>query len=46
MLVNSKSTSNSDEHERVMKIKGLDRHTASAYLIALSEINNNQHKPI
>ncbi len=34
-LVNPKGTSNSKEHEEVMKKYGLDKHTASAYLIAL-----------
>jgi len=28
-------TTNSEEHEKVMREKGFDRHTASAYLIAL-----------
>jgi len=35
VLVNPKGTTNSEEHERVMREKGFDRHTASAYLIAL-----------
>jgi len=35
VLVNSKGTTNSEEHEKVMREKGFDRHTASAYLIAL-----------
>ena len=35
MLVNPKGTTNSEEHDRVMREKGFDRHTASAYLIAL-----------
>jgi hypothetical protein len=34
-LVNPKGTINSEEHEKVMKERGFDRHTASAYLIAL-----------
>lgn len=39
VLVDPKGTSNSEEHERVMKIKGLDRHMASAYLIALKGLS-------
>ena len=35
ILVNPKGTTNSEEHEKVMSEKGFDRHTASAYLIAL-----------
>jgi hypothetical protein len=35
VLVNPKGTTNSEEHEKVMREKGFDRHTASAYLIAL-----------
>jgi predicted transposase len=35
ILVNPKGTTNSEEHDRVMREKGFDRHTASAYLIAL-----------
>ncbi|MEJ2775384.1 hypothetical protein WIW90_04000 [Sulfolobaceae archaeon RB850M] len=35
ILVNPKGTTNSEDHERVMREKGFDRHTASAYLIAL-----------
>jgi len=35
ILVNPKDTTNSEEHEKVMREKGFDRHTASAYLIAL-----------
>ncbi|MQL56370.1 hypothetical protein [Acidianus ambivalens] len=35
MLVNPKGTTTSEDHERVMREKGFDRHTASAYLIAL-----------
>ncbi|WP_264890766.1 hypothetical protein [Vulcanisaeta souniana] len=34
-LANPKGTSNSREHDEVMRRYGLDRHTASAYLIAL-----------
>ncbi|QXJ34866.1 Uncharacterized protein J5U22_01413 [Saccharolobus shibatae] len=35
ILVNPKGTTNSEEHERLMRERGFDRHTASAYLIAL-----------
>jgi hypothetical protein len=35
VLVNPKGITNSEEHEKVMREKGFDRHTASAYLIAL-----------
>ncbi|ACP55396.1 conserved hypothetical protein [Sulfolobus islandicus M.16.27] len=45
ILVNPKGTTNSEEHDRVMREKGFDRHTASAYLIAmkgLEVIKNNE----
>jgi len=45
ILVNPKGTTNSEEHEKVMRGKGFDRHTASAYLIALKGlkvIKNNE----
>jgi len=35
VYVSPKGTTHSKEHEKIMKEKGLDRHTASAYLIAL-----------
>jgi len=35
ILVNPKGTTNSEEHKKVMREKGFDRHTASAYLIVL-----------
>jgi len=35
ILVNPKGTTNSEAHDKVMREKGFDRHTASAYLIAL-----------
>ena len=38
LLVNPRETTNSREHDDVMKRYGLDRHTASAYLIALKGI--------
>jgi len=37
ILVNPKGTTNSEEHEKVMREKGFDRHIASAYLIALRD---------
>jgi hypothetical protein len=45
ILVNPKGTTNSEEHDKVMREKGFDRHTASAYLIALKGlkvIKNNK----
>nr|WP_202945690.1 hypothetical protein [Thermogladius calderae] len=47
VLVNPKGTTKSEEHERIMKTRGLDRHMASAYLIALrglSRIHINSYK--
>jgi len=35
ILVNPKGTTNSEDHEKVMREKGFDRHIASAYLITL-----------
>jgi len=35
VLVNPKGTTNSEAHDKVMREKGFDRHTASAYLTAL-----------
>jgi hypothetical protein len=35
ILVNPKGTTNSEEHEKVMREKGFDRHTVSAYLTAV-----------
>lgn len=35
LLVNPKGTTHSKEHDEVMRKYGLDRHTASAYIIAL-----------
>jgi len=37
-FVNPKGTTSSREHDKVMKRFGLDRHTASAYIIALRSI--------
>jgi hypothetical protein len=45
VLVNPKGTTNSEDHDKVMREKGFDRHTASAYLIALKgldAIKNNE----
>jgi predicted transposase len=45
ILVNPKGTTNSEDHDKVMREKGFDRHTASAYLIALKGlevIKNNE----
>ncbi|MEM0341338.1 MAG: hypothetical protein QW387_01175 [Desulfurococcus sp.] len=47
ILVDPRGTTNSEEHSEVMRRYGLDRHTASAYLIALrglSKVYTNQHK--
>jgi len=38
VLVNPKGTTNSEDHEKVMREKGFDRHTASAYLTALKRL--------
>jgi len=38
--VDLKETTNSEEHDEAMKIYGLDRHTASAYLITLRGLRN------
>ncbi|BFI74492.1 hypothetical protein YN1HA_5900 [Sulfurisphaera ohwakuensis] len=35
ILVNPRGTTSSDEHEMIMRLRGFDRHMASAYLIAL-----------
>ncbi|NAZ27804.1 MAG: hypothetical protein GU355_00620 [Caldivirga sp.] len=40
--INPKGTTNSKEHDELMKRYGLDRHTASAYLIALKELTHQQ----
>jgi hypothetical protein len=45
VLVNPKGTTNSEDHEKVMREKSFDRHIASAYLIALKGlkvIKNNE----
>jgi len=43
ILVNPKGTTNSEDHERVMREKGFDRHKASAYLIALKGLKVNKN---
>jgi len=40
--VNPKGTTNSTEHDEAMKKYGLDRHTASAYLIAIRGLTHQQ----
>ncbi|BDB99649.1 hypothetical protein SACC_26660 [Saccharolobus caldissimus] len=35
ILVNPKGITNSEDYDNVMREKGFDRHTASAYIIAL-----------
>ena len=42
--VDPKGTTHSEEHDRVTGKYGLDRHTASAYLIALRAIE--RHNPV
>ncbi|MCD6196599.1 MAG: hypothetical protein J7J82_07440 [Staphylothermus sp.] len=41
LLVDPKGTTHSKEHDKIMKKYGLDRHTASAYLIALKGIKRH-----
>ena len=41
IYVNPKGTARSREHDKVMRGYGLDRHTASAYLIAIRGIKRN-----
>jgi len=41
LLVNPKGTTRSKEHDEVMRKYGLDRHTASAYVIALRGIESH-----
>jgi hypothetical protein len=38
--VDPKGTTSSEEHDEAMKRYGLDRHTTSAYLIALRDLRN------
>ena len=40
LLVNPRGTTNSKEHKEIMKKHGLDKHTASAYLITLKGLNH------
>jgi len=45
ILVDPKGTTHSHEHEEVMKKRGLDRHMASAYIVAckgLKVIRNHE----
>lgn len=42
IAVNPKGTTHSKDHEYVMRRYGLDKHTASAYLIALKARRNLQ----
>ena len=42
IAVNPKGTTHSEDHEYIMRRYGLDRHTASAYLIALKARRNPQ----
>jgi hypothetical protein len=39
-FINPKETTNSEEHDEIMKRNGLDRHVASAYLIALKGLRH------
>ncbi len=41
LLVNPKGTTNSEEHDKAMRRYGLDRHTASAYIIAIRGIKRH-----
>ena len=41
LLVNPRGTTNSKEHDVIMRKYGLDRHVASAYLIALKSIRRH-----
>jgi hypothetical protein len=42
--VNPKGTTNSTEHDELMRKHGLDRHTASAHLIAIKGLNTNNYE--
>ncbi|MEM1796823.1 MAG: hypothetical protein QXM97_03705 [Zestosphaera sp.] len=44
-LVDPRGTSSSHEHYFIMEKYGLDRHTASAYLIALKYLRDENHEP-
>ncbi|MCC6021616.1 MAG: hypothetical protein LM560_00640 [Desulfurococcaceae archaeon] len=44
LLVDPKGTTNSRKHCELMKRYGLDRHTTSAYLIALKGSNTNEYE--
>ena len=41
LLVNPKGTTNSEEHGKMMRRYGLDRHSTSAYIIALRGIERH-----
>ncbi len=41
LLVNPKGTTNSEKHSKIMRRYGLDRHSASAYIIALRGIERH-----
>jgi len=41
LLINPKGTTHSSEHNYIMRKHGLDKHTASAYLIALKGIESH-----
>ena len=40
--MNPKGTTNSTEHDELMRKYRLDKHTASAYLTALKSLNTNK----
>ncbi|MFP3297060.1 MAG: transposase [Vulcanisaeta sp.] len=42
--VNPRGTTNSTEHDELMRRYGLDRHTASAHLIAIKGLNTNNYE--
>jgi len=44
LLVDPKGTTNSEEHSEIMRKHGLDKHTASAYLIALRGLIELENK--
>jgi len=44
--VEPKGTTNSKEHRKIMRKNGLDKHTASAYIIALRGLKKIQNNTI
>jgi hypothetical protein len=42
--VSPRGTTNSEEHDELMRKYRLDRHTASAYLTALKGLNTNEYE--